>query len=74
MTEEQKNSLISEITEEEIKKAIAQSKINKAPGPDGFPAEWYKEMVDLLTPIMKTMYNHVLKTGIIPLSWNLGSL
>lgn len=67
--DEQNKLLISEITDEEIKKAILHLKPNKAPGPDGFPSEWYKEMKDHLIPIMKTTYNHVIKTGITPPSW-----
>ena len=69
VSDEQNRFLIGEITDEEIKKAISYSKINKASGSDGFPAEWYKEMKDLLTPRMKTTYNHVLKTDVVPLSW-----
>ena len=69
VSDEQNRFLIGEITDEEIKKAISHSRINKASGPDGFPAEWYKEMKDLLTPRMQTTYNYVLKTGIVPLSW-----
>lgn len=69
VSDEQNRCLIGEITDEEIKKAISHSKINKVSGLDGFPAEWYKEVKDLLTPRMKTIYNHVLKTGIVPVSW-----
>ncbi len=58
--------LISEISDEEIKKARSHLKPNKAAGPEGFPSEWYKVMKDLLIPIMKTTYNHVLKIGITP--------
>ncbi len=39
VNDEQNNLLIREITDEEIGKAISYIKINKAPGPDGFPAE-----------------------------------
>lgn len=69
VTDEQNLLLTREITDEEIKKAISHSKVSKAPGPDGFPAEWYKEMKDLLAPKMRTTFNHVLKTGITPPSW-----
>jgi len=67
--EEQNKLLTSEITDEEIKRAISHLKPNKAAGPDGFPSEWYKEMKDLLVPMMKASFNHVLKTGVTPPSW-----
>ncbi|KAF7654481.1 hypothetical protein LDENG_00069260 [Lucifuga dentata] len=69
---EQNKLLANEITDKEIQNAISHLKPNKAPGPDGFPSEWYKEMKDLLIPILilKSSFNHVLKTGIIPHSWN----
>nr|CAE01835.2 OSJNBa0064M23.8 [Oryza sativa Japonica Group] len=47
-------ALIQEFTKKEIKEAIFQMEHNKAPGPDGFPAEFYqvfwnviKDMLDL---------------------------
>lgn len=72
--EDRNTFLTSEITKLEIKSAILNSKSNKAPGPDGFPSECYKEMKDLLIPILKTSFNYVLTTGIIPPSWNEASI
>lgn len=66
---DQNRILIREIADEEIKKAISNLKPNKATRPDGYPSEWYKDMKDLLIPIMKVTYNHVLKTGRTPPSW-----
>lgn len=37
--------LDSPITLEELKEAVAQTKNNKAPGPDGLPMEIYRKMV-----------------------------
>ena len=34
--------LTSEFTEAEVREAIFQMEHNKAPGPDGFPAEFYQ--------------------------------
>lgn len=67
--DDQNEHLIQEITDEEVKTAISNLRPNKAAGPDGFPSEWYKEMRDLLTPVMKRTLNHVLKTGETPPSW-----
>ena len=39
---EENNFLTAPYSEEEIKKAVFQMEHNKAPGPDGFPAEFYQ--------------------------------
>ena len=39
--------LTAPFTEKEVFEAIAQMKNNKAPGPDGFPAEFYKKVLAL---------------------------
>jgi hypothetical protein len=36
------NFFTAEYSEEEVRKAIFQTEHNKAPGPDGFPAEFYQ--------------------------------
>jgi hypothetical protein len=38
LTLEENNILVAEFTEKEVKDAIFQMELNKAPGPDGFPA------------------------------------
>lgn len=37
--------LIAPFMEKEVFEAISQMKNNKAPGPDGFPAEFYKKVL-----------------------------
>jgi hypothetical protein len=39
---EDNEKLTSIFTEQEVKEAIFQMKHNKAPGPDGFPTEFYQ--------------------------------
>jgi hypothetical protein len=39
---EENDKLTSVIKEQEVKEAVFQMKHNKAPGPDGFPAEFYQ--------------------------------
>jgi hypothetical protein len=41
VSQAENNFLTSPYTEEEVRKAVFQMEHNKAPGPDGFPAEFY---------------------------------
>jgi hypothetical protein len=45
---EENDFLIAEYSEEEVRKAIFQMEHNKAPGPDGFPAEFYQTFWDTI--------------------------
>lgn len=69
LTSEQGSQMVVEITEKEISLAIAHLKSNKAPGPDGFPSEWYKVMEGSLVSMLQSTFNWVLKENIIPPSW-----
>jgi hypothetical protein len=40
--EEENNLWIRPFSEEEVREAVFQIEHNKAPGPDGFPAEFYQ--------------------------------
>ena len=40
--------LMSPITMEELEKSIFQMKKGKAPGPDGFPIEFFQEFWDII--------------------------
>jgi hypothetical protein len=40
--------LVAEFSEKEVREAIFQMKHNKAPGPDGFPAEFYQVFWSLI--------------------------
>src|SRR3954462_7272696 len=48
VSNEENTFLNSPFTEEEIKKAVFQMEHNKAPGPDGFPAEFYQHFWDVI--------------------------
>jgi hypothetical protein len=41
VSDEENDLLISPFTVDEVQEAIFQMEHNKAPGPDGFPAEFY---------------------------------
>lgn len=42
VTQEDNEMLTNEFTEAEVKSVVFQMEHNKAPGPDGFPAEFYQ--------------------------------
>jgi hypothetical protein len=43
LSDEEKDILISPFTEDEVFEAISSMEHNKAPGPDGFPTEFYQK-------------------------------
>ncbi|CAG8534548.1 18095_t:CDS:1, partial [Racocetra fulgida] len=69
VTEEQNNSLIKEFTCEEISNIITKLRNNKGPGIDGLPFEFYKKFQEKLVPILRKIFNLILKTGEFPPSW-----
>ena len=48
VTPEENNFLIAPFSEEEISKAVFQMEHNKAPGPDGFSAEFYQYFWEII--------------------------
>uniref|UniRef100_A0A803J534 Reverse transcriptase domain-containing protein n=1 Tax=Xenopus tropicalis TaxID=8364 RepID=A0A803J534_XENTR len=68
------SSLVADILEDEVRKAIDQLKLKKAPGPDGLTAEFYKTFKDLLAPILVEVFRDCLGGGILPPSMRLSSL
>lgn len=63
ITEEDRTRLGSEITEAEIEAAIRALKDNKAPGPDGFTACFYKTFRETLKPTQKKTFNYCAQRG-----------
>lgn len=70
MTEEQNQTLITEISEIELNNAISRLKANKSPGPDGFPSEWYKTFSSELIPGLLRACNTSLLEAKMPPSWS----
>lgn len=58
------------ITASEISEAIKRLQTGKSPGRDSFPAELYKSLSSILTPILIDVFNFVLDTGLLPPSWS----
>ena len=72
LTEQQKRELDRPITLDEIKKAIKDMKLNKSPGPDGIPIEFYLEFIDIIAPKLMIVFNHIYVKGIEPISHSIG--
>jgi mannosylglycoprotein endo-beta-mannosidase len=58
--------LIADFTMEEVKKAVMQMEKNRAPGPDGFPAEFYQKFWDILKSDLIAMFE-CFQRGELPL-------
>ena len=58
--------LVAPFTEKEIRDAIFDMDHNKAPGPDGFPAEFYQQFWDIIKGDLMQMF-HDLHNGDLPL-------
>ena len=53
--------LTAPYTEEEVSQAIFQMEPNKAPGPDGFPAEFYQRFWDIIKDDLLMLFNDLKK-------------
>jgi hypothetical protein len=51
------NLLTALYTEEEVKKAVFQMEHNKAPGPHGFPAEFYQTFWEVIKPNLLELFS-----------------
>lgn len=66
LTEEQRQFLDSDITMEELRAVINDLPTGKAPGPDGYTAEFFKSFATELAPALLEMYKEALERGILP--------
>lgn len=60
------NTLDTPLGIEEIIQAIQTMQNNKAPGPDGFPTEFFKKFQDKLAPLLLSVYEESLERGSLP--------
>uniref|UniRef100_A0A803SYX8 Reverse transcriptase domain-containing protein n=1 Tax=Anolis carolinensis TaxID=28377 RepID=A0A803SYX8_ANOCA len=74
VNEEDKIMLNDEITQEEVIQVIKGLKQYKAPGIDGYTAEFYKTFMHELVPYMAEMFNEVYMRGIVPETWKLSEI
>jgi hypothetical protein len=66
LSEEESHILIANFDLEEVKEAVMQMERNKAPGPDGFPAEFYQHFWDVIKDDLMAMFAQ-LQSGELPL-------
>ena len=62
--------LNKDITDKEITEEAKQLKNKKAVGPDSISNEMIKTSIPTMLPILKRLYNQILKQGIFPNGWN----
>lgn len=61
--------LLKPITVEEVNASITRLKVGKAVGPDGYNAEWYRNLRLELVPLLQQTFNYILQEGVIHPSW-----
>jgi hypothetical protein len=66
LSREEKELLSADFTKLEVMEAIMEMKKNKAPGPDGFPAEFYQVFWDTIKEDLMAMFFQ-LQAGDLPL-------
>ena len=69
-----KNTLDAPLRLEEVKASLKLMQTGKAPGPDGFPSEFYQEFSDQLTPLLLDMFNDSFEFGTLPPSLTQASI
>ena len=66
LTANDNDILVAPFSEKEVFEAIAQMKNNKAPGPDGFPAEFYKKCWHIIKGDLLPMFNDLVTPNMRP--------
>ncbi|KAJ8731400.1 hypothetical protein PYW07_004564 [Mythimna separata] len=62
-------SPVPSILQEEIELALETQKDDKAPGPDGISNEVLKQAKQIITPILKEIFNDIIISETIPQQW-----
>ena len=65
LTTEQANILDTLLTSEELSKAFNKMPNNKLPGPGGLPAEFYRHLWEILSPLFNKVATELKATSII---------
>jgi mannosylglycoprotein endo-beta-mannosidase len=56
VSEEENEMLTAPFSEEEVKMAVFDMERNKAPGPDGFPADFYQFFWEVVKPDLMNFF------------------
>ena len=72
VSHEENDVLISEFTETEVKDVVFQMEHNKAPGPDGFPVEFYQVFWNLIKDDLMALFTDFHKEELNLYSLNFG--
>lgn len=72
LTDVERNMCEGDISIEEIKAAIKQTKPNKSPGSDGLTHEFYRTFIDILAPILMKLFRRMEEKREVPESMGLG--
>jgi hypothetical protein len=59
VSEMENGSLIEKFTEKEVKEAIFHMEHNKAPGPDGFPIEFYQTFWETIKGDLMALFEDI---------------
>ncbi|DBA01572.1 TPA: hypothetical protein N0F65_011543 [Lagenidium giganteum] len=69
LTATQQEKILQDITTDEVRWSIRQSKRTKATGPDRLPNDFYRNLEEELIPILTTVLNAWIRTGEVPRSF-----
>ena len=74
LTEDQINSLEKPFTITEFHNALKLMPNNKSPGPDGFPAEFYKHFWNILAPVFNKLTSEIKQNSKLPPDMNTATI
>jgi hypothetical protein len=66
VSREENEILTREFTESEVREAVFQMEHNKAPGPDGFPVEFYQVFWEVIKDDLLALFFRIPSRGIKP--------
>lgn len=71
LSAEGRSYLLLPFTSAEIICTLHQLPKGKAPGPDGYPAEFFQRCWHKVGPLVLRAFSHFFATGILPSSWSM---
>jgi hypothetical protein len=72
LSQEENALLVADFSEKEVWEAVSQMKHNKAPGPDGFPAEFYQHFWVVLKADLLALFNQLQRRNLPLYKLNFG--